>query len=78
MLEAEPGAAVWAGLGVSNIPGIVLPRGADIILALDGDAAGKAGARQAAKTMAANGHRVRIADLGDGLDPLDALLRGAA
>lgn len=78
VLEAEPGAAVWAGLGVSNIPSIALPRGAEIILALDGDTAGKAGARQAAKTMVANGHRVRIADLGEGLDPLDALLRGAA
>ena len=76
VLAAQPGAAVWACLGAANVASAVLPDGADALLALDGDDAGRRAAAAAANTFRARDHRVRVADLPAGLDPLEALLAG--
>ncbi len=67
--------AVWANLGASNAPSLALPPEAEVILALDGDPAGRRAAAKAALRLQAEGHAVRIARLPDGLDPNAALLR---
>ena len=73
VLRAMPDATPWAALGTSNVSHIVLPPEAKVVLALDGDEAGRQSAKQAADALAARGHQIRIAQLPDGMDPLDML-----
>lgn len=69
VLAAWPEAAVWALLGATNAARVVLPGRAEVVLALDGDAAGRRAAEEAAKTLTRNGRRVRLVRLPDGTDP---------
>lgn len=75
---ADPDAVPWAVLGAKNAANVVLPGGADAVLLLDGDDAGRAAAREAVASLWARGHRVRVATLPDGLDPNAALARRSA
>ena len=77
VLAAMPGAAVWAVLGATNAGSVILPDGADVVLALDGDDAGRAAAKVAVPALWSRGHKVRVAHLPDGADPLDLLQRNA-
>ena len=72
-----PASTPWAVLGVGNARDVVLPDGAEIVLALDGDEAGRRGAEAAAQAMHARGHRVRVAKFPEGQD-LNDLLRTEA
>ncbi|MDA2916105.1 toprim domain-containing protein [Nitrospinae bacterium AH_259_B05_G02_I21] len=72
-----PASTPWAVLGVGNARDVVVPDGAEVVLALDGDEAGRRSAEVAAQAMHARGHRVRVAILPEGKD-LDDLLRGDA
>lgn len=72
-----PASTPWAVLGVGNARDVVLPDGAEVVLALDGDQAGRRGAEAAAQTMHARGHRVRVAKFPEGQD-LNDLLRTEA
>jgi hypothetical protein len=74
---ALPGSAAWAALGAANAAAIVLPSGATVILALDGDDSGRAATRGASATLLRRGHRVRIARLPDGQDLNDILIGDA-
>ena len=76
--QAMPEAAPWAVLGTSNAPHIILPDGAGVVLALDGDKAGRRATNEAAATFIAQGHRVRVAHLPDGADPASLLRTPAA
>ena len=51
-MQALPDATAWAALGAGNAPYVVLPAGAEVVLALDGDAAGRQGAKAAASAFA--------------------------
>jgi hypothetical protein len=75
ILAALPDLAVWAVLGAGNAAKVLLPPGSDAILALDGDERGRAEAHAAVRALWARGHRVRVAELPDGDDPLDLLRR---
>jgi DNA primase len=77
VLDACPDVTPWAVLGAGNAGSVRLPDGADVTLCLDGDEAGRRAALAAAKELWRRGHRVSVAQLPDGLDPLD-LLRGRA
>ena len=68
-----PGSTPWAVLGVSNAKDVVLPEGAEVVVALDGDEAGRRGGEAAARALHARGHRVRIARLPEGKDLNDLL-----
>jgi len=70
-----PDVAVWAALGTGNVENTVLPDGAPIVLALDGDEAGRKAAHCAAQKFCQRGHQVSIAQLPDGSDPA-ALFEG--
>ena len=61
--------AAWAVLGANNAHKIVLPTGASVVLALDGDDNGRQAARWAAQGFESQGHQARIARLPDGADP---------
>jgi putative DNA primase/helicase len=74
---ALPRAAAWAALGAGNAATIVLPSGATVILALDGDDSGRAAARGASAALLRRGHRVRLARLPDGQDLNDMLIGNA-
>ena len=74
VLRAMPEAAPWAVLGVLNAKQAVLPSAAEVVLALDGDEAGKRAAKEAADALTARGHKVRIAALPDDADPADLLV----
>ncbi len=73
VLRAMPEAAPWAVLGVLNAKQIVLPSAAEVVLALDGDEAGRRAAKEAADALTARGRKVRIAALPGGADPADLL-----
>ena len=75
--RALPRAAAWAALGAANAAAIVLPSGATVILALDGDDSGRAAARGASAALLRRGHRVRVARLPDGQDLNDILIGDA-
>ena len=66
-----PEATLWAVLGAANAASVVLPEGVDVILALDGDEAGRAATKWAVPALWRRGHRVRVLPLPDGADPLD-------
>jgi putative DNA primase/helicase len=61
---------VWAILG-NNVKSLSLPEGAEVVLCLDGDAAGRVAERTAASILIGRGHRVRRARLPYGADPAD-------
>jgi DNA primase len=63
----------WAVLGAGNAGSVRLPDGADVTLCLDGDEAGRRATVSAVKELWRRGHRVSIAKLPDGFDPLDVL-----
>ena len=75
--RALPWAAAWAALGAANAAAIVLPSGATVILALDGDDSGRAAARGASAALLRRGHRVRVARLPDGQDLNEILIDDA-
>mgnify|MGYP006271802715 CR=1 FL=1 len=69
----EDPATVWAALSASGMQGLTLPplangRAAPLIVAVDGDDAGRAAGRALAQRATATGWHVKIADPGDGLD----------
>ncbi len=72
--RAMPEASPWAVLVVLNAKQAELPSAAEVVLALDGDEAGKRAAKEAADALTACGHKVRIAALPDGADPADLLV----
>ena len=82
-LRALPDVTPWPVLGASNAAHVVVPEGAEVILALDGDNAGRQASAVAAETLSGQGHRVRIAtlpegrDLNDLLQAVDAVRRAA-
>jgi len=61
--------AAWAVLGANNAHNVVLPTGASVVLALDGDDNGRQAAQRAAQEFESQGHDVKIARLPDGADP---------
>ncbi len=63
----------WAVLGTGNAADVALPEHAEVILALDGDCAGRKASDVVAATLVARGHRVRVAALPDGRDLNDLL-----
>ena len=73
VLAAMPDAVPWAALGAANAAAALLPPGADVILTLDGDDAGRKAAQAAVPALWRRGHRVRVAHLPDGADPLDLI-----
>jgi len=56
-------------LGAGNVKNVVLPEGASVVLALDGDPVGRKAAESIAQTMYRRGHQVFIAEMPDGSDP---------
>ncbi len=78
VLRAVSSATVWAVLGVSNASSLALPSGAETVLALDGDEAGRKWGKAAAATLASCGHRVCLAQLPEGVDPNDLLAASTA
>ena len=74
VLRALPGATPWAVLGAGNAADVALPKGADIMLAFDGDEAGRQASDATSATLWVRGHRVSIVPLPDDND-LNDLLR---
>jgi len=71
--------AAWAALSTSGMRGLVLPdRPGELILAVDGDAPGRAAGGDLAERAAALGWAVSLADPGDGADWNDKLREGVA
>ena len=66
--------APWALLGASNAGRVILPAGAEVVLALDGDDVGRKAAQEAGDVLTARGHKVKIARLPAGADPADLLM----
>ena len=64
----------WAVFGAGTARSVVLPAGCEVILALDGDDAGRKAAQAAAERFLAAGRQVRIARPPDGMD-FNALLQ---
>jgi hypothetical protein len=77
VLGACPDVTPWAVLGAGNAGSVRLPDGVEVTLALDGDDAGRRAAVAAVKELWHRGHRVSVAKLPDGFDPLDVLRSGA-
>jgi hypothetical protein len=77
VLGACPEVTPWAVLGAGNADSVRLPDGAEVTLCLDGDEAGRRAAVSAVKELWRRGHRVSVAKLPDGFDPLDVLRSGA-
>ena len=67
--KSLPDVAAWATLGANNAHNVVLPTGASVVLALDGDDNGRQAAQRAAQEFESQGHDVKIAWLPDGADP---------
>jgi DNA primase len=77
VLGACPEVTPWAVLGAGNAGSVRLPDGAKVTLCLDGDEAGRRAAVSTVKELWRRGHRVSVAKLPDGFDPLDVLRSGA-
>jgi len=75
-LMAWPEASAWAVLGAANAARVAVPPGSDVMLCLDGDAAGRSGAEAAARELVRVCRRVRIARVPEGTDPA-SLVGGA-
>ncbi len=73
VLRALPDVTPWPVLGASNAAHVVVPEGAEVILALDGDNAGRQASAVAAEALSGRGHRMRIATLPEGRDLNDLL-----
>lgn len=72
-------AAIWAALSTSGMKALNLPQApGDLIVAVDGEKAGREAGRALAQRAIAQGWTVYIADPGDGLDFNDILLRERA
>lgn len=71
---------IWAALSTSGMRGLILPKTpGEIMVAVDGEDAGRKAGQALAQRATAVGWRVQIADPGDGLDFNDLLnLEGAA
>ena len=70
-------ASLWAALSASGMAALRLPpvvEGAELVVAADGDRAGREAAHALAQRAAAAGWRVLRADPGDGLDFNDVLM----
>jgi hypothetical protein len=63
------GSVAWAVLGVSGAHNIVMPERVSVVLAFDGDAAGRKAADKASRALKRQGHPVRVANIPDGEDP---------
>lgn len=84
LLHGDQTARAWAALSTSGLRGLRLPtalppplgeaRGPSLILALDGDAAGRAAGGDLAQRASGLGWHVGIMDPGDGLDWNDRLM----
>jgi DNA primase len=73
--QQATGRPTWTSLGTSNLAEIELPiEVATVVIAADGDAAGRAAAHKAAAAYMRQGRRVRIAFAPDGFDFNDVLL----
>ncbi|MEM6623658.1 MAG: toprim domain-containing protein [Pseudomonadota bacterium] len=69
----------WAGLNTSGMRGLTLPKEpGELILAVDGDAPGRAAGADLAERATALGWSVSTADPGDGLDWNDRLIEEVA
>ena len=77
ILHGDPSANAWAALSTSGMRGLRLPRigsgGASLIIAVDGEKAGRDAGRELAERAAGLGWKVSIADPGDGRDFNDQL-----
>lgn len=72
--QSCPEIPVWAALSTSGMSGLILPPGvSEVILACDGDQAGRAASGAAAQKFRAEGRRVRISAPPDGADFNDML-----
>ena len=70
---------IWAALSTSGMAALRLPETpGEMIVAVDGETAGREAGRALAQRATAAGWRVRIADPGDGLDFNDLLQREGA
>ncbi len=81
LLSALPDASprVWAALSTSGMAGLILPRDiGELVIAPDGDAAGRAAANKLADRACAAGWRVRIMRCPDGSDWNDIVSEVAA
>lgn len=77
--QQATGIPTWAAVSASNLPNVVIPGDVrELVLANDGDTAGREAARLTAERWTREGLHVRIADPGDDLDHNDLLLRGTA
>jgi hypothetical protein len=73
------GFSAWASIGTGGLSNLYLPSHiTEVLIAADGDVAGRKAAQDAAERWRARGVRVRIKDPGDGMDYNDLLQRGAA
>ncbi|SNS87227.1 DUF7146 domain-containing protein [Tropicimonas sediminicola] len=71
--------SLWAALSVSGMTGLRLPDVPhELVIACDGDKAGRTAAFTLAERATSRGWRVSVADPGDGLDFNDLLQRGTA
>ncbi len=73
VLQEVPEVGAWSLLGAGTARNVVVPEGAAIILALDGDRAGREATFDAALALERRGHVVGIADVGEGFDPAGLL-----
>jgi hypothetical protein len=73
-----PDVAAWAALGTGNAATVQLPHRSQVVLALDGDRAGRLATDVAAKAMRERGHTVMVAAIPDGLDPAALLLEASS
>ena len=74
-------ASLWAALSAPGMAALRLPRpmrGTELVVACDGDRAGREAAHALAQRAVAEGWRVLRADPGDGLDFNDVLMGRAA
>lgn len=78
VLHGDPNANAWAALSTSGMRGLRLPRlgtgRASLIVAVDGEKAGRDAGRELAERAAVLGWQVSIADPGDGRDFNDRLI----
>ena len=76
ILLDDPTVTAWAALSANGVRGLRLPRTpGEMIVAVDGETAGREAGRALAQRATAAGWRVRIADPGNGLDFNDLLQR---
>ncbi len=73
VLRSMPETTPWAVLGTANAKRVIVPAGAEVVLALDGDDPGRTAAREAGDALMAGGHCVKVAALPDGADPASLL-----